>query len=232
MLRILEWVDRLGTILSVILFYLGVIDYNVFVQMISIVAVILIIIISWSGKKHLKHVAKFFRPRAVIIRDIYGKAGQVIMDRRCKICNNPRRAEIEKKLLEGVKYEDIRDEYDISLGAISKHFQKHMPRLIFDEDELKNMYENHRVKQFDLSEELFKLISRLEALYNKLERLDEKFFGEGGGKISAISYVESVRERRNILADIRETLTQISELKTDIKTERDLSELLQKLLAK
>jgi hypothetical protein len=38
-----------------------------------------------------------------------------------------------------------------------------------------------------------------------------------------------VSERRNILQQIRETLLLIQELKGEIKTEKDISELLQKL---
>jgi hypothetical protein len=97
-----------------------------------------------------------------------------------------------------------------------------------DQEQIQKLYEEHRVKQVDLAEEMFKLISRLEQLYQKLEKLDEKFFGEGK-KISPHAYVESIGERRQIIQQIRETLLTINELKTEIKTEKDLTELLQKL---
>jgi len=74
--------------------------------------------------------------------------------------------------------------------------------------------------------------AKLEELYKNLERLDQKFFvSEGKPKISPHAYIESIQERRSILGQIRETLFTINELKTEIKTKRDLSELLQKLRA-
>jgi hypothetical protein len=83
-----------------------------------------------------------------------------------------------------------------------------------------------RVKQIDLQEELFRLVDRLNTLFAKLEKMDTLF---EAGKVKAHAYVESVSERRNILQQIRETLLLIQELKGEIKTEKDISELLQKL---
>jgi len=156
------------------------------------------------------------------------KGDNVVISRKCIICKHPQRAEIEKMLLEGHTYREICEKFGLDDSSLQRHFKNHMPRLVLNQEQIEKLYEKHRVKQIDLAEEMFKLISRLEQLYQKLEKLDEKFFNEGK-KISPHAYVESVGERRQIIQQIRETLLTINELKTEIKTEKDLTELLQKL---
>ena len=228
MARILEELVKVGTVISVILYYLGYMDLSTLVNVITVIAsLILAIWFKKHGKKAAKKVAKLFRPRAYLIRTAKGVEGSVIVSRRCKICSHPQRAEIEKMLLEGATYEEISKKFGVSTGTISKHFRNHMPRLILDEEELKQLYEKHRVKQIDLTEELLKQIDRLEDLYQKLAKLDEKF---DAGKIrSIIGYVDSIAERRNLLKEMREIMLTIQELKEEVKTEKDLSELLRKL---
>ena len=173
--------------------------------------------------KVLKIIKRLFRP-LIVVRTL---KGEVIIDRRCKVCTHPQRAEIEKMLLEGRSYDEIREKFGISQATLSRHFKKHMPRLVLDPEELNRLYEEHRVKQIDLQEELLKLIGRLENLFRKLETLD-RLLAEGK-KVSWYAYVQSIGERRQILKEIRETMLTINELKSEIKTEKDLSELLQKL---
>jgi len=171
-----------------------------------------------------KIIKRFFRP-LIIVKTFKGDA--VVIDKRCRVCNHPQRSEIEKMLLEGMSYDEIREKFGISQATLSRHFKKHMPRLILDPEELNRLYEEHRVKQVDLAEEMFKLIGRLENLFRKLENLDKLL--EEGKKISWYAYVQSIGERRQILKEIRETMLTINELKSEIKTEKDLSELLQRL---
>ena len=227
--RALEWLVRAGTVASLFFYFLGLINLYDLVNIITVVVTVILILVAYYSRHFVKKTVKrILSAKVFIIRDIYGRMGSIIEDRRCKICTHEKRVDIERALLSGAKYEDVAKQYNVSIATISRHFQKHMPRLILDEGELNKLYEEHMVKQFDLAQELYKLVMRLEDLYNKLSKLDEKFFSEKS-KVSAHAYVESIAERRNILADIRETLTQISELSNEIKTERDLSELLQRL---
>ncbi|MEM4498020.1 MAG: hypothetical protein QW692_04240 [Nitrososphaerota archaeon] len=173
----------------------------------------------------LKRFTRLFKP-LIVVKKLTGEV--TVIDKRCKICVHPQRAEIEQKLLQGASYEEIEKEYGMSHASVSRHFKKHMPRLVMDQAEMEKLYQEHRVKVIDLQEELFRIISRLENLFQKLEKFDETFFS-GARKISPHAYIESIAERRQILAQIKETLTAIEELKTEIKTEKDLSELLKKL---
>ena len=104
--------------------------------------------------KVFKIIKRLFRP-LIVVRTL---KGEVIIDRRCKVCTHPQRAEIEKMLLEGKSYDEIREKFGISQATLSRHFKKHMPRLVLDPEELNKLYEEHRVKQIDLQEELLKLI--------------------------------------------------------------------------
>ena len=220
--KALKTVAQLGPILSVIAYQYGWLDLGLFINIITIFSIILLL---WFAKENGKKIKRFFQRPLIHVKTVKGE--DIIIDRRCKICNHERRREIEEKLLHGVKYEEIRDEYNVALGTINRHFRKHMPRLILDPDQLNQLYEEHRIKQIDLTEEMFKLLGRLRELYQKLERMDVKF--EEGKRVSAHVFVESVSERRNILKEMREVLMTIQELQGDIKTEKDLSELLRKL---
>lgn len=82
------------------------------------------------------------------------------------------------------------------------------------------------MRQIDLQEEMFRLIDRLNGLFFKLEQFDRMFSEK---EINPKIYVESISARKNILEQIRKTLLIIQKLKGEIKTEKDLSELLQKL---
>jgi len=174
--------------------------------------------------KALKKIGRIFLPRVIIAKTLAGET--FILDKRCKICTHPQRAEIEKKLVEGVNYEEVAKEYGVSIASISRHLRKHMPKLVMEPEVLQELYEERRVKQIDLQEELLRLVDRLNTLFTKLENFDKKF---DEGKVKPHAYVESISERRNILQQIRETLLVINELKTELKTEKDISELLQKL---
>ena len=232
LLAILDEISKALTVLSLILFQLGLIDLSYFVSIIAAaVAMIAAAIIGRHGKRFAKTFKRFIRPPVLIVRTA---KGEMIIDRGCKICRHQRRAEIEKMLLEGRPYKEIAEAFgnEFSVASLSRHLRLHMPRLILEPEKLNELYQEHRIKQIDLTDEMFKLIGRLNDLYQKLERLDEKFFGDGKPKVSPHAFVESISERRNIIAQIRETLLTIEELKSEIKTEKDLSELLQKLLSK
>lgn len=149
-----------------------------------------------------------------------------IVDRRCRICTHVNRAEIEQALLVGERYTNIAKQYDISISSIHRHFSNHMAELILDQKKLQDVYEKHREKQFNLQEELFKMVDQLKELLRKLEIIDEKF---SEGEIHASTYVQSINARRYVLNDIKKILVLIDELQTDLKTEKDISELLEKL---
>ena len=174
----------------------------------------------------LKVLKRYLGGEVYLVKTVKGE--KVVISRKCVVCKHPQRAEIEKMLLEGHTYKEICERFGLDDSSLQRHFKNHMPRLILDQEQIERLYEKHRVKQIDLAEELFKLIARLEQLYQKLEKLDERFFGEGK-KISPHAFVESIGERRQIIQQIRETLLTINELKSEIKTEKDLTELLQRL---
>ena len=228
--EILDLASKILAVIAVILYQLGYMDAGTFMTIISgLAALMASLLIHRYGKSLRKALRRLFRPPMLIVKTL---RGTLIIDRGCKICRHPKRHEIEKMLLEGKTYREIKEKYDVSQASLSRHLRNHMPRLILNVEELERLHEEHRIKQIDLQEELFKLLARLEELYKKLERLDQKFFvSEGKPKISPHAYIESVQERRSILAQIRDTLLTINELKTEIKTEKDLSELLQKLRA-
>lgn len=174
---------------------------------------------------------KFLKPEAVMVRTLRGET--VIVDKRCRVCGHPQRAEIERALVNGETYEKIAEKYGLSIAGVQRHFKSHVPRLILDPAEVEKLYQERRVRQLDLQEELLKLIARLEGLFAKLEKIDARFFdAEGKSRVSATAYVQSVAERRQILQQIRETLVTIDQLKKEVVTERDISELLQKLSKK
>jgi hypothetical protein len=229
-----ELLDALSkglAVLALALYYSGYIDMS---QLHSILSAIIAIMVSLLLHKHRKGIARFFkrvfRPSIIWVKGI---KSELIIDRRCKICRHLKRAEIEKMLLDGKSYQEIANAFnnEFSVSCLSRHLRMHMPRLILEPEKINQLYEEHRIKQIDLADELFKLLGRLNDLYNKLEKLDEKFFADKP-KVSPHAYVKSISERRNILAQIRETLITIEELKTEIKTEKDLSELLQKLASR
>jgi len=177
-----------------------------------------------SVARLVKAFKRLLLPSVIVVRRLSGDA--LIIDKRCKICTHPQRAEIERRLMEGASYDEIAKQYGVSAAGISRHLRKHMPRLVMNPEELQQLYEERRVKQVDLQEEMFRLIDRLNTLFAKLEGLDRLF---ETGKVKAHAYVESVSERRNILQQIRETLLIIQELRGEIKTEKDISELLRRL---
>ncbi len=228
--EVLDAASKVLAVLALILYQLGYIDASQFITLISaVVALMTTLLVHRHASSIRRFLRRLLRPPVILVRTL---RGDLIIDRGCKICRHPRRAEIEKMLLEGRTYKEIVEAFnnEFSIASLSRHLRLHMPRLILDPEKLNQLYQEHRVKQIDLQEELFKLLGRLEELYKKLERLDEKFFvSEGKPKISPHAYIESVQERRNILTQIRETLLKMEELKQEIKTEKDLSELLQKL---
>ena len=177
-----------------------------------------------------KVLRRLFAEQVYVVKTVKGE--RVVISRKCVVCKHPQRAEIEKMLLEGHTYKEICERFGLDDSSLQRHFKNHMPRLIMDQEQIQKLYEEHRVKQIDLAEEMFKLIGRLEQLYQKLEKIDEKFFGGGGEekrKVSPHAWIESIGERRQILQQIRETLLVIDQLKSELKTEKDLTELLQKL---
>jgi len=228
MMRVLEEVARVGAVVAVILYYLGYVDLSTLINAVTVIATMIVTVwLRKYGGRAIKGAAKLLRPRAYVIRTVKGVEGSVIVSRRCKICSHSQRAEIEKLLLQGATYEAVSERFGVAVGTISKHFRNHMPRLIMDEEELKQLYERHRVRQIDLAEELYRQIDRLEELYQRLAKVDEKF--EAGKVKSLIGYVDSIAERRNLLKEMREVLLTMEELGEEVKSEKDLSELLRKL---
>ncbi|MEM2257808.1 MAG: hypothetical protein QXU87_04050 [Candidatus Caldarchaeum sp.] len=227
--ELLEALAQILVIASLLLYRIGLLDLSYYLTIMSaVVALLAALIVARYGGKVAKTLKKAFRPPLLMVKTIKGEA--LIVERGCKICRHLKRGEIEKMLMEGVAYKQIVDAFggEFSIASLSRHLRLHMPRLVLEPEKLNQLYQEHRIKQIDLTDELFKLIGKLDELYRKLERIDEKFFAEKP-KVSPHAFVESVTERRNLLAQMRETLMLIEEMKGEIKTEKDLSELLQKL---
>ncbi|MEM3449491.1 MAG: hypothetical protein QXP38_11575 [Nitrososphaerota archaeon] len=226
--EILDAVSKILAVVATALYQAGYIDISQFVLSISaIIALMAALLIHKHAKDIGRCLKKLLRPPVIIVKTL---RGELIVDRGCKVCRHQNRAEIEKMLIEGRPYKEIVDAFnnEFSIASLSRHLRLHMPRLILEPEKINKLYEEHRIKQVDLTEELFRLLGRLNELYQKLEKIDEKYWAEKT-RISTHAYVESITERRNILMQIRETLLTMEELKTEIKTEKDLSELLQKL---
>ena len=224
----LDIASKILTIASLIAYQLGYIDIGTFITIISAIATLMAsLLLHKHSRAFRRFIRRLLKPTVIWVKT---PKGDLIIDRGCKICRHPRRAEIEKMLLEGKTYKEIVEAFnnEFSIASLSRHLRLHMPRLILDPDKLNELYREHRVKQIDLEQELLKQIARLEELYEKLEKIDQRFFTDRP-KVSPHAFVESVRERRNILADIRETMIAIRELESEVKTEKDLSELLQRL---
>ena len=224
----LDIASKILTIVSLIAYQLGYIDIGTFITIISAIATLMAsLLLHKHSRAFRRFIRRLLKPTVIWVKT---PKGDLIIDRGCKICRHPRRAEIEKMLLEGRTYKEIVEAFnnEFSIASLSRHLRLHMPRLILDPDKLNELYREHRVKQIDLEQELLKQIAKLEELYEKLERIDQRFFTDRP-KVSPHAFVESVRERRNILADIRETMIAIRELESEVKTEKDLSELLQRL---
>ena len=49
------------------------------------------------------------------------------MGRRCSICTHPNRDRIDQELADGAKYRDVARRHTITLAAVGRHADRHLP---------------------------------------------------------------------------------------------------------
>ena len=216
----IDTASKLLALASVILHQLGYIDKSTLAAMLSALTAVMASILLHSHRHRVRNAIKSIRkPRLFLVKTLQGET--IPIQQTCRICSREDREVIDNLIRKGVNPRDIvKVVENLSLDELSNHV-KHSGGL--DKDKLREAY---RIKEIDLREEMFRLLERLNQLYEKLERLDESF---QEGRVNPRIYIDSIGERRQLLSKIRETIITITKLKTDLRTTQQLSELLQRL---
>ena len=61
------------------------------------------------------------------------------MPRKCTVCAHPKRAEIDKLIVEGVPYRSIAGRFSVSKSAVERHAKNHLPRTLAKAHEAKEV---------------------------------------------------------------------------------------------
>lgn len=147
----------------------------------------------------------------------------------CPVCMHPERFEIDNKISLTEPLQEVAEKYNLKLKDLIKHSIQHLDNLKQKQSLLDKIYRQHFTRYIDLEEELLKLVDRLNILFSKLEKFDEQSSDRYRNKPTPRDYIASISERRKIIEEIRQTLYIINKLKTEIKNEKDLTELLENL---
>ena len=86
------------------------------------------------------------------------------MPRKCSVCTNPHKDEIDEAIIAGEPIRDIARQFDINKSAISRHKQKHLPSTIVNAKKGEDI-----VKATNLVEEISRLKSKAENIAKKAE---------------------------------------------------------------
>lgn len=171
--------------------------------------------------------ARIFKLETYIVKNLKGEV--IIISRDCPVCMHPERIEIDKKIDFTQSFREVAEDYNFKFDELVKHFHKHAVKIEGRQLVSDRFYRKHFVRYLDLQEELLKLIDRLNILFSKLEKFDEQSIDILKTKPTPRDYIASISERRKIIEEIRETLHIISKVKSEVKNEKDLTEILRKL---
>lgn len=177
-------------------------------------------------------IAKFARKidsRTFLVRNLKGEV--VIISRGCRVCGREDRAEIDDSLASSTPVEEISKQYRIELEELLRHREEHLLET-GNRGMIDKFFRRRFARYIDLQEELLRLIDRLNDLFRLLERFDEGYVEGLRTRPTPRDYIASINERRRIIEEIRRTLETISKLKAEVKTEKDLTDLLRSLREK
>ena len=147
----------------------------------------------------------------------------------CPVCMHPDRFEIDNRINLIEPLQEIAEKYNLKLKDLIKHSIQHLDNSKQKQSLLDKIYRQHFTRYIDLEEELLKLVDRLNILFSKLEKFDEQSLDRYRNIPTPRDYIASISERRKIIEEIRQTLYIINKLKTEVKNEKDLTELLENL---
>lgn len=83
------------------------------------------------------------------------------MGRQCSVCLHDKRDAIDQALIRGTSYRNIMEQYNLSLGAVSRHYHNHLPE---------TLRKAHAIKEVASAD---KLLARIEDLITEAEGLLE-----------------------------------------------------------
>lgn len=114
------------------------------------------------------------------------------MARTCTVCNHNNVQEIDKLLLSGGTYRNIAERFHLSLAALSRHKESHIPESLLKANDIKGMVEANdslatlqRVKT-----------TAFELLDKAIEAADTKVYG------SPSLYLREIREQVKLWAEL------------------------------
>ena len=220
--EIMDIASKLMAITSTALYYLGYIDAGTLIGIVGAVVAVMASLLLHRYKEKVKHAIKMAgKPKVIVLKTLKGETVTVVP--KCRVCSHEKREEIERMIAEGRRISEIwREAGELTPDELAEHV-KHK---LLEGEELERIQQTYRIRKIDMQEEMLKLLERLNQLYEKLEKLDQRY---QEGKLTPTAYISSIGERRQIINKIKQTLTTINKLKTEIKTEKQLSELLQRL---
>lgn len=114
--------------------------------------------------------------------------------RPCTICTHPARAEIDRGMLSGTPYWNIAERFDVSLGALARHRQEHVPAALARAVEAQTAERELR--------DAAALLAELDALHGRTLAILEK--AERAGDLRTA--LGAIREARANVALIGEVL--------------------------
>ncbi len=92
------------------------------------------------------------------------------MPRKCSICTHEKRTEIEKKLLKGVTFRNIVEQYGTSLGATQRHVKNgHLSQKIVESQEKKDI-----IRDEDLEAQVKYWQNEIQVIYDESRSEDKR----------------------------------------------------------
>ena len=82
----------------------------------------------------------------------------------CKVCTDPKKLEIERKILSGISFSQISQEYGMSIGSVSNHARNHLSRQLIKANDTKELFNSQ-----NLARQLETLVKRTWTLLDKAE---------------------------------------------------------------
>jgi|GEM_PF-1519046 len=130
------------------------------------------------------------------------------MPMACKICNHPKRLEIDRELVQGKSYLSIAKKYGVNDVSLRNHKAKHLPR------QLVKAYE-----QKELSESM-NLLDRIDQLLSRAEKIFRRNYAKNTstGDTLALKSIAEQRQTFELLAKISYALHQAK--LTELETQR------------
>lgn len=206
---LLDTLSKALTIVSITLYYFGYIDLSILLALVAAASALMSTLL-------LHRLSRMVR-RMVGVRTYPMMTLKGFVSPTCRICTHASRAEIESMAREKGLEETLKTYPELGRRPLANHMRRHI---------LGNSREGS--DDLDIQKEMRLLVDKLKDLYARLEIFDGEF-RMGGGGITARDYLNSVGERLDIIAKIKDLLLSMERARAGTSREADLTELLQGL---